>query len=317
MLKAPLFAAACAAEPNLALPTAGPSEGNLLGVTATPEPPTPTPIPPTPVPPTPAPPTVQIQPAQILQGGTALVVVNEPATSGTVTFQGRQYPLLRSGSRSWAVVGTGAFATPQAYALQVSYTPEGRPPANLTASLTVADEVYPTENIVLDPNTSALLDPAIVNAELARRASIYSAYTMRRLWSGAFVRPHTGPVSSPYGVSRSYNGGPVTSYHTGTDFAGDAGTPVLAAAAGRAAFTGELMVRGNSVILDHGAGVFTAYHHLSRIDVTEGQSVAAGQQVGALGATGLVTAAHLHWEIVVRGIEIDGQLWLTGQEWGL
>jgi murein DD-endopeptidase MepM/ murein hydrolase activator NlpD len=75
-------------------------------------------------------------------------------------------------------------------------------------------------------------------------------------------------------------------------------------------------VRGNSVIIDHGGGVFTAYHHLSRIDVTQGQSLAASQQVGLCGSTGLVTGPHLHWEVLVRGVEVDGELWLKGQEIG-
>jgi murein DD-endopeptidase MepM/ murein hydrolase activator NlpD len=109
----------------------------------------------------------------------------------------------------------------------------------------------------------------------------------------------------------------VTSYHTGTDFVGDTGAPITAAAAGRVAFAGELRVRGGSVMIDHGAGVFSAYHHLSRIDMAEGQSVTRGQSVGAMGATGLVTGPHLHWEVVVRGVEVDGGLWLEGREIGL
>jgi murein DD-endopeptidase MepM/ murein hydrolase activator NlpD len=256
-------------------------------------------------------------PPQIVQGGFAMVVLNEPATSATATFQGRQYPMLRSGQRSWALVGVGAFTEPQLYPVNVSYTPQAGAPSNLVVSLAVADKDYPVENIDLDPQTSALLSPDIVQAELARRAAIYSGYTAQRLWSGPFVRPHTGPLSSIYGEARSYNRGPVTDYHRGNDFVGDAGTPVSAAGAGRVAFTGELRVRGNSVMLDHGAGVFSAYHHLSRIDVADGQSVTAGQQLGALGATGLVTGPHLHWEVIVRGVEVDGQLWLDGREYGL
>lgn len=70
------------------------------------------------------------------------------------------------------------------------------------------------------------------------------------------------------------------------------------------------------MIIDHGMGVFTSYDHLSRIDMSVGQTVTAGQQVGLTGATGLVTGPHLHWEVVIRGIEVDGALWLQGQEIG-
>ena len=91
---------------------------------------------------------------------------------------------------------------------------------------------------------------------------------------------------------------------------------MLAAAAGRVVFAGEMKVRGNSVIIDHGMGVFTAYHHFSRIDVQQGAMVTPGQQIGAVGETGLVTGPHLHWEVIVRGVEVDGLLWLQGREIG-
>jgi murein DD-endopeptidase MepM/ murein hydrolase activator NlpD len=104
----------------------------------------------------------------------------------------------------------------------------------------------------------------------------------------------------------------VTSYHRGTDFAAPEGDPVYAAAAGRVVFVDHLQVRGNTVIIDHGVGVFTAYNHLSGFSVSEGEMVAVGQQVGQLGRTGLVTGPHLHWEVIVRGVEVDGELWLAG-----
>mgnify|MGYP003512929549 CR=1 FL=1 len=68
------------------------------------------------------------------------------------------------------------------------------------------------------------------------------------------------------------------------------------------AFAGYLATRGNSVIIDHGMGVFTGYHHMSRIDVAQGQDVATGALVGAVGTTGLSTGPHLHWELVVGGV---------------
>lgn len=294
--------------------TVDPRDAGATGVTVTPVPPTATPVPATP---TAVPPALQLLPAQIAQGGFAMVVLNEAASSATVSFQGRQYPMLRSGDRSWAMVGIGAFTQPQLLPVTVSYMPPGRAQTSATTSLSVVDKVYPYENINLDPSTSALLAPDIVNAELARRAAIYSGYTAQKLWSGPFARPNPGLISSIYGEERSYNGGPVSSYHTGTDFAGDTGSPITAAAAGKVAFAGDLRVRGGSVILDHGAGVFSAYHHLSRIDVADGAAIAMGQQLGLMGATGLVTASHLHWEVVVRGVEVDGQLWLAGQAFGL
>jgi hypothetical protein len=313
-LKAPFLAVACTATTaDTGLPTAEPGVDGLTATTATPIPPTSTPVPPTP---TAVPPTLQASPPQIQQGGVAMVVLNQPASSGTVRFNGLQYPLVQKGDRWWTIVGVGAFAELGPYGLNVSYSsPSGA--ATASGTLTVLDKDYPVENIVLDAQTSALLAPEIVSNELARRAAIYGVFTPQKLWSGPWLRPHPAELSDIYGIARGYNGSPPTDYHRGTDFAGQKGTPIVSAAAGKVAFAGALQVRGNSVIVDHGVGVFTAYHHLSRIDMATGDAVAAGQQVGLLGDTGLVTGPHLHWEVVVRGIEVDGLLWLDGHEWGL
>lgn len=315
-----------------ASPTTSPSPSPLPSTatpSSTPVPPTVTPRPPTSIPPTSTPPAqgaapapalsggLALKPAQIRQGGTAVVYLAETATAATLTFQGRQYPMLNDGARWWAIVGTGALTQPGLYPVSVMYTPSQNAAAvSVTASLSVLDHEFPVEYIELAPSTAALLAPDIVQNELNRRAAIFAGYTVQRLWSGPFVRPARGAFSDVYGGGRSYNGGPVTDYHRGTDFIGDTGAPVVAAARGRVAFTGELQVRGNTVIIDHGAGLFTAYHHLLAIDVAAGQMVNAGERIGAIGSTGLVTGPHLHWEVIVRGVEVDGQLWLQGVEVG-
>ena len=101
----------------------------------------------------------------------------------------------------------------------------------------------------------------------------------------------------------------MSSFHRGIDFSAAEGTPVAAANAGRIAFVGDLALRGISIIIDHGAGVFSGYHHLSSTAVQEGQRVAKGDLVGYSGDTGQSTGPHLHWEIIVRGVEVDALAW--------
>jgi murein DD-endopeptidase MepM/ murein hydrolase activator NlpD len=258
---------------------------------------------------------ISFRPEQLQQGGFAFVYLDEDAANATVTFGGRQYPMLQSGSRWWALIGIGAFAEPGLAPVSVAYTPVGGGAVRtITRSIPIVDVDYEVEHITLDPGTASLLDPVIVQNELARRASIFSGYTLQRLWSGPFRRPAEGALSSLYGVARSYNNAPATDYHKGTDFVGQIGDAVYAAAAGRVVFTGELRVRGNAIMIDHGAGLFTAYHHLSAIEVKEGDIVAAGQRIGAIGSTGLVTGPHLHWEVIIRGVEVNGELFLEGRE---
>jgi hypothetical protein len=272
---------------------------------------------PTPEPPSAVPAGISLQPPQMRQGGFSVVYLNDPADNATLSFGGLQFPMLRDGDRWWAIVGVGAFAEPGLAPLSVAYTPAGETETvSIAHSIEIVAHEYPVENIILDPETSALLDPDIVNNELAIRAAVLTGYTTSQEWSGPFARPADGIISSIYGVARSYNNGPVSSYHHGTDFAGDIGDPVYAAAGGIVVFAQELQVRGNSVMIDHGAGLFTAYNHLSAITVIEGEVVTPGQIIGAIGSTGLVTGPHLHWEVVLRGVEVDGELFLTGADIG-
>jgi hypothetical protein len=269
--------------------------------------------------PVPAPPTavatsgITFQPEQLTQGGTTVVYLNETAASATLTFGGRQYAMSPAGGLWWAVIGIGAFAEPGTAPVSVTYTPSaGAGVRTVSRSIAITDHEYPISYITLEPSTAALLAPDIVNNEIAQRASIFSGYTTQKLWSGPFRRPAGGDLSDRYGEARSYNGAPATDYHKGTDFIGNVGDPVNAAAAGRVVFAGELKVRGNTIVVDHGLGIFSAYHHLSAIKVNQGDMVTPGQRIGEIGATGLVTGPHMHFEIIVRGIEVDAEFWLFG-----
>jgi murein DD-endopeptidase MepM/ murein hydrolase activator NlpD len=260
---------------------------------------------------------IEFKPASLVQGGTAVVYLNDSASSATLRFNNKQYPMLHDGKRWWAIVGVGAFTPAGVLAASITYTPAGKQNSvTAAASISVMKRDFPTENIDLDDALSGLTDKELVAAETAQRQAIYSGFTAQRLWSGPFLPPSQGTISSIYGESRSYNGGPIVDFHRGTDFTGNTGDPVTASAGGKVAFAGTLKIRGNTVIIDHGAGVFTAYLHLSRMDVKEGVIVKAGDKIGEVGATGLVTGPHLQWEVIVRGVEVDGRLWLQGTEIG-
>jgi murein DD-endopeptidase MepM/ murein hydrolase activator NlpD len=110
------------------------------------------------------------------------------------------------------------------------------------------------------------------------------------------------PVAAPFGDGFGPRG---DGFHTGIDFPAPAGAPVSAAGAGCVTSAGFDDGYGNLVVLSHGNGVTTWYAHLSRIDVRVGACLAAGTQVGLVGATGRATGPHLHFEVRVRGAAID------------
>ena len=95
------------------------------------------------------------------------------------------------------------------------------------------------------------------------------------------------------------------SYHSGTDFKAPTGTPIYSVNDGIVKLSSDRYYAGNSVIIDHGHGVYSCYYHLSRLDVKVGQKVKQGEQLGLSGATGRVTGPHLHFSVRVHGVQVD------------
>jgi murein DD-endopeptidase MepM/ murein hydrolase activator NlpD len=165
------------------------------------------------------------------------------------------------------------------------------------ARVPVAPGGYPSEQLTVAPRFSERPDTALQRRieEEGRRAAAVSlaAHETPRLWSGAFQRPRPGRVTSGYGRARVFNGN-VQSRHMGTDFAGAVGAPVRAANRGVVRIVDEFYYGGNVVYIDHGAGLTTAYLHLSETSVAVGDTVERGALIGRVGATGRVTGPHLH-----------------------
>jgi murein DD-endopeptidase MepM/ murein hydrolase activator NlpD len=173
--------------------------------------------------------------------------------------------------------------------------------------LVVRQPDYPRERITVPPRmveydsaTTARIESEGLRArEVSRRS-----HDTPRLWSLPLRLPRPGRITSPYGGAREYNG-KVTSRHTGTDFAGAVGAPVTAPTRGVVGLVADFYLAGKAVYLDHGAGLVTGYFHLSRADVAMGDTVSAGQRIGAVGRSGRVTGPHLHWIMRYGAISLD------------
>ncbi len=276
----------------------------------------PTPSPPpsptaTPIPMDPALPLIAVPP-QVAQGDPLLVRLRaEGARQVIAAFDGVETGLFE--------VRPGEFAGILSAGLE---THPGGQPVYLTVvdgegnarteqlDIRIRSGGYPEERIVLDPERLSLLDPATGEAELDRLRAIWAPVTPEKLWQGQWILPVASSVSSDFGGFRNYNEGRLVSRHTGLDLRGPVGTEVMAPARGRVVMAEALSIRGNVVWLDHGWGIYSGYFHLSEMAVVAGDLVERGARLGAIGATGRVTAPHLHWELRVHGRAAQPLQWL-------
>ncbi|MEA3407410.1 MAG: M23 family metallopeptidase [Chloroflexota bacterium] len=193
----------------------------------------------------------------------------------------------------------------------VAQAEDGRRVA-LQTSLYVVAGNYEHETIHFTPEVAKLLDPKYTRPELLRLAEVYATFTPSAYWEETFAWPFEGPITSYFGTRRNY-GGKTQSYHAGVDINGETGDLIRAPAPGMVVLADVLKVRGGAIILDHGAGVLSGFYHLDSIGVEVGQFVKQGDVLGKMGATGLSTGSHLHWELRVGGVAVDPAEWTERQ----
>jgi murein DD-endopeptidase MepM/ murein hydrolase activator NlpD len=178
-----------------------------------------------------------------------------------------------------------------------------------TAWLPVVAVRFPTERLSVDPRFTTPPDSALaarIERENAQAREVSrAALRTPRLWRDGFVPPRDSRITSRYGTGRMFNG-EVRSRHLGVDFDGNVGDPVRAAGRGVVALVGDFYYAGRVIYLNHGAGVVTAYLHLSETLVAAGDTVEGGGVIGKVGRSGRVTGPHLHWAAKYGAASLDG-----------
>ena len=166
-----------------------------------------------------------------------------------------------------------------------------------SALLRVEEGQFRLEELTVPPGFVQLSarDRERADRETKRLLEIFAGETLTRLWSGGFRLPlEAAEGSGNFGARRVFNQEP-RSPHGGEDFSAPKGTPVFAAGRGRVVLAENFFFSGNTVVLDHGLGLYTFYGHLDTLAVKAGETVEAGTQLGTVGETGRVTGPHLHW----------------------
>lgn len=242
-------------------------------------------------------------------GGIAIVAIApEGASPPLVRFQEQRVLLVRANGMWQAVVGLPLSLNAGEQYLDISDRAATR-----TLAFQVLPKHYDTQYLTLankrqvNPTPNDLIRIAR-EQELSRQA--FATWSEVLADDLRFDLPARGRFSSTFGLRRFFNN-EARQPHSGVDIAAPEGTPVLAPAAGTVIETGNYFFNGNTVFIDHGQGLISMYNHLSRISVRKGARVARGQRIGAVGKTGRVTGAHLHWTVSLNNARVDPMLFLS------
>lgn len=251
------------------------------------------------------------EPAEPVQG--TLFVVSIDGKEGglqhvTGNAAGEPLHFLRGDDGTFRALAAAPLDRGAALQLHVVLTYVGDRIETTNVIVPIARGNYAMERLTVAPQFVGTADPAIVERQAREREQALAvsrlAHETPRLWN-QIILPRESRITSGFGNGREFNGR-VQSRHTGVDFAGAVGAPVHAAADGVVALVDAFHLAGNVIYINHGAGLVTGYFHLDEALVSEGDTVAAGDLIGRVGATGRVTGPHLHWLVRYGAISVDG-----------
>lgn len=243
-------------------------------------------------------------------GGVAYVPIPGAAQAPIVEYGGYRAAVVKRDDRWVAIVGIPLTARPGRQKLRVQSSD-----GPTEVGFEIRDKHYRTQHLTIknqrqvEPNPD---DLRRIEAEQARSNAALSSFTATVAPTLQLAAPIEGVRSNSYGSRRVFNGQP-RNPHTGMDIAAPTGTPIRAPADGTVVERGDFFFNGNTLYIDHGAGLVTMYCHLDSIDVKLGDQVKAGDAIGKVGATGRVTGPHLHWGVALNRAMVDPSLFLDAK----
>jgi murein DD-endopeptidase MepM/ murein hydrolase activator NlpD len=246
-----------------------------------------------------------LQPGELIRFEARCV---RPLKNLTVKAFDREFPAFAgNGGFNWtALAGIDLDTKPGQYKVELCGIGSDGESVSAVGTLDIKTKKFPTRELTVDEKY--VTPPADVQARIERESkrvnAIFASNRPEKVWNGPFRLPVPGEVISVFGKRSIYNGRP-RSPHAGVDFRGGTGTPIRAPNAGIVVLAADLYYSGNTVILDHGMGLYSYLGHMSSFSVKEGDRVEAGGAIGKIGSTGVATGPHLHWTIRLVRARID------------
>ena len=238
-------------------------------------------------------------------GGVAVVDLGAGETAPNVRYQDKPVLVIKEDQQRWiAIVGVPLSVKPGSQQISIN--------GSQTLSFQVGNKHYTEQRITIknqqqvNPNAANLKR---IQRELAEQTHAYQQFSPRQPSNLLLDKPVNGPLSSPFGLRRFFNG-EERNPHSGLDFAASRGTSIKAPAAGKVILVGDYFFNGKTVFVDHGQGLISMFCHLSVIGVKVGDELPRGGVLGKVGATGRATGPHLHWNVSLNDARVDPAIFI-------
>ena len=240
----------------------------------------------------------------VVKGTTKILTFSKIPADATLTFGNKSIPILQhpsDTSKRIALIPVNYRSHPGLKTVRITYTGGQK-----TVELNITQANYTSETITV---ASSKVTPNKTQRERTAREyhdamKIYGTFTKKRYWNQPFIAPMDSHITSQFGTARMYNN-TLKSYHSGTDFRAAMRTPIHATNDGVVVIAKDRYYAGNSIVIDHGEGIYSCYYHLSALHVKKGDIVKQGVVIGLSGRSGRVTGPHLHYAMMVHGTQVD------------
>lgn len=221
--------------------------------------------------------------------------VNEDQTPRIEQTLSKDLKIWKADDRHFAFLAMNYWAKPGDYSLKL-VVEDAEGTYEKTYPVRIDSKDFKKQYLTVDKNVEASTRNDAAYEQYAKYFTPMRDDSLsEKLWDGIFIQPVEGRISTEFGEMRYVNGS-LTSYrHSGIDIAAPTGTPVVAPNNGFVKLSMDLILTGETIVIDHGYGIFSIYFHLDSRDVIEGQAVSKGEQIGTVGSTGFSTGPHLHW----------------------
>lgn len=251
---------------------------------------------------------------KLQQGDLLRITVYHVDSASDMSLVQNLYPDFRWYDSNGVILGyipTNYTTKPGVYTLRFTNAKTG---TSITKYIEVVARDFRVQYLTVDSSIESSTRTEEANAEYRKyfnpSRDISSPF---KYYSEPFVLPTKGRITTEFGETRTVNGAPTSYRHAGIDIAAPLNTKVLAANTGKVMLAMPLILTGNSIVIDHGEGLFSVYFHLEKLNVAQGNMVERGQPIGTVGSTGFSTGPHLHFTMSYYRFNIEPGYILYGK----